>query len=156
MYPLSLIILADRGKLKAFSVERILGATPHLQLVRQVNVAEPRQCAAEKFTDQAGAFPNGGWLGTGNSTAERMLADAEEEIRTFREIAGEIVALLRKYQPDQWGFAAPSEINGAILDGLPAEHRQTLAQNLPRDLVNVPPNHLSLHFERNSNYAARR
>src|SRR4051794_28020333 len=118
MTPPPFIIVADRGQLKAYRVERSDAGhlSPRLLLAR--DYAEPQQRFAEKFTDQAGAFPNGGSAGQGNSIAERMQLTAEGEMRAFRTIAGEITALLAEHRPERWGFAAPSEINGAILDGL--------------------------------------
>lgn len=142
------IILADRGQLKAFKIERTPERGGSMRLISAIKIEEPRQRYAEKFTDQAGAFPNGGTNGQGNSIAERMPLEAEGEMRTFRTLAGGITDLLTEHRPERWAFAAPSEINGAILDGLAPELKASLTVNLPRDLVNTDAAELLGHFER--------
>lgn len=142
------IIIADRGRLKAYHLQHVEGQSSRLRLVTTHQFDEPRQRYSEKFTHQAGAFPSGGSGGQGNSTAERMLVEAEEEIRAFRRIAADITTLLQDFGVPRWAFAAPSEINGAILDGLHPALRQMLAQNLPRDLVNVEESKILAHFEK--------
>lgn len=148
MNPPPFIIVADRGQLKAFHVEgnNRGGFTPRLIALQKYY--EPAQRYAEKFTDRAGAFPNGGTAGHGNAIAERMPLAAEEEMRAFRRLASEIEDLLRSHHPSHWAFAAPSEINGAILDGLPPHLHERLAINLPRDLVNIDATELLEHFEK--------
>jgi len=46
-----------------------------------------------------------------------------------------------------WSFAAPAEINPAILDRVPADLRKILDHNVKRDLVKIPANSLLQHFE---------
>lgn len=144
----SFLVIADRGQLKAFEVENNPTHGPAPRLVSALDFNEPRERYAEKFTDQAGAFPDGATNGQGNSIAERTKLAAEGEMRAFRTIAGEITELLKQHRPARWAFAAPSEINGAILDGLAPELKASLALNLPRDLVNTDPGELLGHFER--------
>lgn len=140
------VIVADRGRLKVYHLERLEGRTPWLRLVTAENFDEPRQRHSEKVTDQAGAFPASGG---GNSTAERMDAEAEEEVRAFRRIAGKITSVLKDFQNPRWAFAAPSEINGAIIDGLKPELHEALTLNLPLDLVNASSSEVLRHFEKN-------
>jgi hypothetical protein len=147
MTTLPFVIVADRGQFKAFKIDRTDGGRTSPKLVDSLFLSEPRERYDEKLTDQAGAFPKGGTAHQGNSIAERMALDSEEESRTFRRLAGEIVSVLENHRPARWGFAAPSEINGAILDGLPEEFRKNLTLNLPLDLINVPQNELISHFE---------
>ena len=146
MTPPPFIIVADRGELKAYSVDRSTTRNAFPRLISGVRLREPHQRYAERFTDQAGAFPSGGTEGHGNSVAEKMTLVAEDETRTFRRIAGEITTLLKEHRPDRWAFAAPSEINGAILDGLAPDIREKLVQNLRRDLVKTDSTELLSHF----------
>lgn len=146
MPPPPFIIVADRGELKAFAVDRTATRDPFPRLVFGLTLRELHQRYAERFTDSAGAFPARGTDGQGNSTAERMTLVAEDDMRSFRRVAHEIEMLLKEHNPDRWAFAAPSEINGAILDGLDTSLKGRLAQNLRRDLVNTDSAQLLKHF----------
>jgi hypothetical protein len=138
-------LVADRGRLKVYLLDPF--HSPNLRLVEEFAVEEARGRFADEFTDQAGAFPNGGSAGQGNSIAERQSLIAENEMRSFRSIARKIIDVLRSARPARWDFAAPSEINGAILDGLPEELRRSLRRNLRKDLVNAPPADVLAHFQ---------
>jgi hypothetical protein len=141
----SLLIVADRGCLKVFHVEETpsFGRMARLGETLTIDAAHGRY--RDKFTDQAGAFPTGGTAGQGNSIGERMPLETEQDVRIFRILAGHITELLRDHQ-GTWGFAAPSEINRAILDGLNPELRDRLTMNLASDLIHVEPSRLLRHF----------
>jgi hypothetical protein len=115
-------------------------------LIDSSEFSEGRQKLSEQLTDKAGAFPAGN--GQATAAAERMTLTAELEMRTFRHIVERITALLREHHPETWAFAAPSEINGAILDGLDPALRGRLKQNLTRDLTRIPADELVEHFVR--------
>ncbi|HEV7869357.1 MAG TPA: host attachment protein [Chthoniobacteraceae bacterium] len=143
----SLIIIADRGSLKAFAVEETAahGRAPRLLETHQIADAHGR--FQDKYSDGAGAFPNGGSNGQGNSIAERQGLMEETDHRILRELAGHITLLLKEHQPERWAFAAPSQINGAILDELTPEQRRNLSHNLKRDLVRTDAHDLLSRFE---------
>lgn len=143
----SLIIVADRGHLQAYAIDRSARA-PTPRLIDSKDFSEGLQKLSEQVTDKAGGFPNTGSGGYANAAAERMTLTAELEMRSFRHAAERIASLLREHRPDAWAFAAPSEINRAILDGLHPTLRDRLAQNLPLDLINVPADELLGHFAR--------
>jgi hypothetical protein len=65
-----------------------------------------------------------------------------------KNAAGHVVRLLQTYQPERWAFAAPPEVNGAILDGLSPKWLSTLQDNLPRDLNHEAPRNLTKLFLR--------
>ena len=111
-----------------------------------MDIAEGLQKIGEQVTDQAGGFPNTGTQGHGNASAERMSLTAELEIRTFKKIARRIEELCSQHQPDSWGFAAPSEINGAILDNLDHAWSDKLSINLKLDLTGVPSSEVAQRF----------
>jgi hypothetical protein len=141
----SLLIVADRGCLKVFHVEETpsFGRMARLRETRHIDAAHGRY--RDKFTDQAGAFPTGGTAGQGNSIGERMSLETEEDVRIFRTLAGHITELLQDHH-ERWGFAAPSEINGAILDELEPDLRNRLTLNLGSDLIHVEPSRLLRYF----------
>lgn len=140
------LIVADRGSVRAFSVEDTPAHGQMPRLLESFDISAAPEKYQDRFSDQAGAFPNGGSNGQGNSIAERMTLDAEWEMRAFREIARRIGDLLERHQPTRWGFAAPSEINGAILDQLPAGGKDRLTRNVKRDLLKVDAKSLLQQF----------
>lgn len=144
----SLLIVTDRGSFKAYALEATPARGVMPRLLETFQIADAHGRFQDKVTDQAGAFPNGGTGGQGNSIAERMTIDAENQTRIFRVIAGEITSLLNQHRPEHWSFAAPAEINGAILDNVAPELREHLERNLPRDLVKIEPAELLAHFDR--------
>jgi hypothetical protein len=140
------LIVADRGRLRSYQVDRsVQNATP--RLVESLDFVEGRAQLRELVTDKMGAFPNGGTNGHGNSPSERMPLVEELSARTIRNVAGRMSAILQKHAPDRWGFAAPSQINGAILDELPDQWKVNLSTNLPLDLTRIPARELLHHFE---------
>jgi hypothetical protein len=65
-----------------------------------------------------------------------------------QQAAGHMAELLQTYQPERWAFAAPPELNGAILEGLSSKWLSTLQDNLPRDLNCEGPRRLTKLFQR--------
>ncbi len=141
------IVVADRGIVKAYEVKNTPthGAIP--RLVLETNLKEAHERYRDKVTDQAGSFPAFGSGGNANAIAERQGIEAEEDARLFKSIAEQIEEIIRRYEPLHWSFAAPAEINPAILDRIPADLRKTLEHNVKRDLVKIPANSLLQHFE---------
>lgn len=140
----SLIIAADRGHFVAYEPN----AEGTLIAIRADDIPEGLNKLSEQVTDKAGAFPVGGATGRGTTTAtaERLTLEAEIEMQSFRKIAARIESLVKRKSPKEWGFAAPSEINGAILDGVDKGIKESLKVNLRLDLVNVPAPQLRRFF----------
>jgi hypothetical protein len=65
-----------------------------------------------------------------------------------KQAACHMARLLKTYQPERWAFAAPPEVNGAILDELSPKWLSTLQDNLPRDLNHEAPRNLTKLFQR--------
>jgi len=128
----------------AYAVEKtVRGPAPHV--VEAIDFVQAHKRLGEQVTDKAGAFPASHGQATG--AAERMTLETELDLRSFRAVADWITKLLDRHRPETWGFAAPSEINGAILDELRPELRQRLESNVCRDLTNIPAGELLDHFE---------
>lgn len=141
------LVLADRGQLKAYQLTSSSGAScPTPRLIADYRIEPARGKFEEKVTDQAGAFPSGHASGSSTSSAERLTLEAENERRSLREIGGHIGRILAAQRPDAWAFAAPPEINRAILEEVPKDARHTLAMNVPRDLIHTPESELLAHF----------
>jgi hypothetical protein len=81
----------------------------------------------------------------GDPSAENAQLSCESYAR---QTAGHMAKLLQTYQPERWAFAAPPEVNGAILDGLSPKWLSTLQDNLPRDLNHEAPRNLTKLFQR--------
>jgi hypothetical protein len=141
------IVVVDRGIVKAYEVRQTPthGATP--RLVLETNFKEAHERYRDKVTDQAGAFPAAGSGGHGNAIAERTGMQAEEDARLFRSIAQQVEEIIRQYQPTTWSFAAPAEINSAILQRIPSDLHKILNQNVRHDLVKIPTDSLLQHFQ---------
>lgn len=142
----SFLIVTDRGCLKAFAVEKTPTRGRFPRLLETFEVPDARSRYQDIVSDQAGAFPTGGAIGQGTATGERLSFDAENSHRALRLLAERITTLLRQHEPERWSFAAPSEINGAILNGIVPELRTRIDRNVTRDLVKTPPNELLPYF----------
>jgi hypothetical protein len=149
----SLLIIADRGHFLAYSVKETPRG-PSARLMVSNDLVDGQERLSEKLTDKAGAFPIAGTGGQANAAAERMTLTAELECRTFRDIAKRIETIVNEKQPESWGFAAPSEINGAILDGIDTRVHERLTQNLHRDLTRLPPQEMLHRFSNVANGSA--
>ncbi len=137
----SFLIIADRGNLKAFRVEKTANERPpRLQLVEALSLVEAHRKAGEMNTDLAGGFPAVGSRGNGGRH-QNSISDRHYEIETgrriCRQLACHIASILRREQPDHWSFAAPAEINDAVLDELEPGLRRHIAENLRLGLVNA-------------------
>jgi hypothetical protein len=144
------LVVADRGQMKIFMLDHrptLAPRPPSPRLVDICRVEEAHQKYDERFTDQAGAFPNKGSAGNGNSMAERLPLEKETDSRIFRRLANKLADFLREHDSPTWAFAAPPEINGNILENLNIRLRRSLRQNVLRDLTNVPAAELWEHFE---------
>lgn len=136
--------IADRGALKVYLLSTT--STPKLRLAETITINGNRKRFSEEFTDQAGAFPKPGV--NGNSNGEQHNIAIENSNRSFRDLAKKITEVLEANQPRRWSFAAPAEINNAILESVPNELQDRLSRNLKKDLVNVPTSDVLDHFRR--------
>lgn len=136
----SLIIVTNRGHLIAYRPTE----TGSLQRIDSADFKEGTDKISEIVTDQAGAFP---MTGPGTGSYESLPLVAELEVRCFRRIAEKIGEIIDREKPASWGFATPSEINGAILDHLDPKYREKLWRNLKLDLTNSPHTDVAARFE---------
>jgi len=146
MARVSFIVVADRGIVKAYEVRGTPKHGTAARLVMESKLQEAHERYRDKVTDQAGAFPSTGSNGHANAIAERPKMEAEEDTRLFKSVAWQVKTVIRQHQPVSWSFAAPAEINSAILQFVPADLRKVLKQNLKHDLTKIPPDCLAEHF----------
>lgn len=141
----SLIIVADRGHVIAYERQN----TGSYQVVHSHDIEEGLQKLSEQVTDKAGRFPDLSTNGKGNSSAERLNLKAEIEMQTFRKIVQYIQEWFQgEFSGRSWGFAAPAEINNAILDGLNADLKARISYNLKLNLTGMPAQEVVKHFSK--------
>jgi Protein required for attachment to host cells len=149
MTPSSLVIVTDRGSLRAYRVNETPTRGPSLQLVQAFNLTDAHGRLIDKLSDLAGRFPvtEGGGAHRGPaSIAERTQLATEMDRRIQKELADQITNIVSQNGKDGWSFAAPAEIHTAIVDRLPAGIRQRIVEHVKSDLVKVEAARLISHF----------
>lgn len=152
MTPSSLIIVADRGSMKAYRVVETPNRGPSLQLVQSVELTDAHGRYQDKLSDQAGRFPVGDGGGQGasgrhmNAIAERQCLETENDRRIFRQLGEHIAEVVRNEAAEGWSFAAPTEIYPSIADQLPKPIRDRIVEHVKSDLVKIEPAKLPGHF----------
>jgi hypothetical protein len=148
MTPTSLIIVADRGSLKAYRVDETPTRGPSLRLIQAFDLTDAHGKLIDKVTDLAGRFPVSGGAGErhANSIAERTQLETETDRRIYKQLADQIVKIIDRSGKEGWSFAAPAEIHGAIVDLLPRAARDRIVEHVKSDLVKIEPAKLPSHF----------
>ena len=148
MTPTSLIIVTDRGSLKAYRVDETPTRGPSLHLVQAFDLTDAHGKLIDKVTDLAGRFPVSDGAGGrhANSIAERTQLETETHRRIQKQLADQIVKIVSRNGKEGWSFAAPAEIHGAIIDLLPAPVRDRIVEHVKSDLVKTEPSKLPAHF----------
>ena len=146
MTPTSLIIVTDRGSLKAYKVSDTPTRGPSLQLVQAFDTTDAHGRYQDKLTDQAGAFPSGAAPGQMNSIAERTGIENENDRRICKQLADNIAEIVQRQGAEGWSFAAPASIHAAVVELLPVDVRDRIVEHVKSDLVKIEPAKLAGHF----------
>ena len=109
MTPTSLIIVTDRGSLKAYRVDETPTRGPSLHLVQAFDLTDAHGKLIDKVTDLAGRFPVSDGAGGrhANSIAERTQLETETHRRIQKQLADQIVKIVSRNGKEGWSFAAP-------------------------------------------------
>lgn len=147
MTPTSLVVVADRGSLKAYRVDDTPTRGPSLHLVQAINITDAHGKLIDKVTDFAGRFAvaDGAGAHHGASIAETKL-ETETDRRIYRQLADQIAKIVKNDAANGWSFAATSDIHGAIVDLLPDNVRDRIVEHVKSDLVKIEPARLHSHF----------
>jgi hypothetical protein len=145
MTPTSLVIVTDRGSLKAYRVDETPNRGPSLQLVQAFDVTDAHGKLMDKVTDFAGRFGDGGASHQGASIAETKLEN-ETDRRIYKQLADQITKLVKSDGGQGWSFAAPAKLHAAIFELLPREVRSSIVEHVKSDLVKVDAAKLATHF----------
>jgi hypothetical protein len=148
MTPSSLIIVTDRGSLKAYRVDETPTRGPSLKLVQAFNITDAHGKLVDKVSDLAGRFPVSDGAGGrhANSIAERTQLETETDRRIYRQLADQIAKIVESDGVEGWSFAAPASIHAAIVDLLPASVRNRIVEHVKSDLVKTELSKLPAHF----------
>jgi Protein required for attachment to host cells len=149
MTPSSLVIVTDRGSLKAYGVSETPTRGPSLQLVRAFNITDAHGRLVDKLSDLAGRFPVTDSAGAHRgpaSIAERTQLATEMDRRIHKELADQIAKIVSQNGKKGWSFAAPAEIHAAVVSLLPAAVRERIVEHVKSDLVKVEAAKLIDHF----------
>lgn len=147
MTPTSLVVVADRGGIKAYRVNHTPNRGASLQLVQALDITDAHGRYDEKLTDQAGRFPISDGNGRhANGIAERTALETETDRRICKQLAEHIAEVVRREGADGWSFAAPSSIHGTVSELLPPTIRHRVVEHVKSDLLKIEPAKLSGHF----------
>jgi Protein required for attachment to host cells len=148
MTPSSLIIVTDRGSLKAYRVDETPTRGPSLKLVQAFNITDAHGKLVDKVSDLAGRFPVSDGAGGrhANSIAERTQLETETDRRIYKQLADQIAKIVESDGVEGWSFAAPASIHAAIVDLLPRKVRDRIVEHVKSDLVKTEPSKLPAHF----------
>ena len=105
MTPTSLIIVADRGEIKAYRVKKTPNRGANLQLVQALDLTDAHGRYGDKLTDQAGRFPVSDGNGRhANSIAERTaLEHADAVIAVSNGTRADIMRVLELCEKKKGG-----------------------------------------------------
>ena len=141
----ALIIVANQGEFKAFTVaehERTIQNeirtvyTP--ELINEVDYIEAHKKLQDVVTDSAGRF--------GHTNGEEHELENERKRRNLNDVAETIERVVAFANPKKIYLAFPQEYNAQLLSMLPANIREKIVTNLPRDLVKTPHSELLDYF----------
>jgi Protein required for attachment to host cells len=149
MTPSSLVIVTDRGSLKAYRVTETPTRGPRLQLVQAFNITDAHGRLIDKLSDLAGRFPVTDGAGAHRGAAsigERTQLATEMDRRIHKELADQIAKIVSQNGKEGWSFAAPAEIHAAVVALLPPAVRARIVEHVKSDLVKVEAARLVDHF----------
>jgi hypothetical protein len=147
MTPTSLVVVADRGGVKAYRVNDTPNRGASLKLVQAFEITDAHGRYDDKLTDQAGRFPVSDGNGRhANSIAERPAMETENDRRICKQLAEQIAEIVRREAVEGWSFAAPASIHSAVSELLPPPIQRRVVEHVKSDLLKIEPAKLSGHF----------
>ena len=142
----TIIIVADLGELKAYSIEKHEGVVENemkvshsLKLINNENFINGRKKSGELLSDKGGNFEN--------QTFEEHNQQTEREKRTIKEIAEDIEMIVKETNPRELFLAFPKEHNNELTNILGQETKAVLAKNVASDLVKTKQDKLLEYFQ---------
>jgi hypothetical protein len=127
----SLVIVADRGSLRAYRVQETPTRGPHLELVQAFEITDVMNAASMRHRTPMTDWPQ---------------LESEMDRRICKELATEIAKIVQHDPGECWSFAAPESIHAKVIEHLPPEIREQIVEHVESDLVKLPPAALPSHF----------
>lgn len=142
----TLVIVADLGELKAFTVKKHEGIVGNeiltsysLELINNENFIEGKKHLREILSDDSGRFIH--------DTLEEHDLKIEIENRIILAIAQDIENIVSSTHPNQLFLAFPKEHNHELINRLGKQTKAILKKNIPSNLVKTDKEKLLSHFE---------
>src|SRR2546423_14538037 len=139
MIPTSLIIVADRGSLKAYRVNETPTRGPSLKLVQAFDVTDAHGKLIDKVTDLAGRYAASDGAGMHQESIAETKLETETERRINKQLADQITKIVKSNGLEGWAFAAPAACHNAIIELIPPEVRKRIAEAMKSELVQMEP-----------------
>ena len=146
MTPTSLIIVADRGSLKAYRVNETPTRGPSLKLVQAFDVTDAHGKLVDKVTDLTGRYAASDGAGMHQASIAETKLETETERRINKQLADQITKIAKSNGLEGWSFAAPVSCHNAIIELLAPDVRNRIVESVKSDLVKVEPAKLASHF----------
>ena len=133
----SLVIVADRGGLKAYSVTETPTRGASLRLVEDFQITgSERALPFNVETSQHHVLLTKDW----------PALETETNRRIWRQLSDRITKVVKAKRGEGWSFAAEPAIHQAIVELLPVAIRERIVEHVPSDLVKTEPAKLGSHF----------
>ena len=143
----TLLIVADRGGLKAFRVnENPTNRKPGLHQIDSYHAQDSHGHLGDKVTDRAGRFKGSGLGQTGGGSSDHDRMDIENDRRAVKHIAERINEIVDKEKPEGWRLAVPAQIDKLLTEHLKPEVRKHLAETVHADLLRAEAADILGHF----------
>jgi len=141
----ALLIIANQGEFKAFkiaehkrTIQNEIRTVYTPELINEVDYIEAHKKLQDVVTDSAGRF--------GHSIGEEHELENERKRRNLSDIARTVENVVAFAKPEEIYLAFPQEYNAKLLSMLPADIRNKIVKNVPRDLVKTPHSELLEYF----------
>jgi protein required for attachment to host cells len=141
-----LVIVTDRGLVKAYKLGRGPKGTPHLDLLEQLVLEEARRRLMDEVMDLAGRRTAPTQRNWGAPLGDSHNLELENQRQLIKEVAGHVERLAHSHRELGICFAAPKEINPLVMEALPRKIRDRIQVNLARDLVKADKEQLLEYF----------
>lgn len=143
-----IIIAADLGHFRAYSVTKNNWESPRVELIESYDSTEAHGKLSEKYSDANGRFGMmGGKKGAACGNGEPHNVRLEAERRMTKLIAKDINTLIGREGYERWYLAAPEEINRQIVEYLDTTVKSKLTRNITEDLTKTKKTEILGHFE---------
>ena len=142
----TILIVADRGGLKAFRVEERPNQKHGLHQIDSDYEQDAHGHYDDKVTDRAGRFKGSGLGQNQGGSADHSKIDMENDRRAVKHIAERINEIVDKEKPEGWRLAIPAQVSKLLVDHLKPEVRQHLTETVHADLLRAESADILGHF----------